>query len=78
MTKTGMLRHRQSVALLPTVKSDVDSIVEKTGLSKNRAIERAVEFYARWLNFQQNQGKVISLKVEDAKGDQKEVAVLLN
>jgi hypothetical protein len=71
-------RHRRSVSLVPQAKDTVDRIAEVKGISVNRAIEQAVEFYSNCLRVQeQEQGQIVGFMIQTHDGTQKHVHVLV-
>jgi hypothetical protein len=71
-------RHRRSVSLVPGAKDKVDRIAEVKGISVNRAIEAAVEFYSNCLRVEeQEDGQIVGFMLRTSDGSEKKVHVLV-
>lgn len=68
--------HRRSVSLVPQTKQYVENISAKEGVSGNRAIEKALEFYSKTLNLKED-GQIVSFTIRKSDGKEQSVAVLM-
>lgn len=73
-----MARHRRSVALSEEAKAHLDYISKVKGVSANRSIELAVEWYSRLLAIEEREGgKLIGFIIKPHDGGRNRLVYLL-
>jgi len=70
-------RHRRSVSLEPQAKEQVDQIAAMKGVSANRAIEKAVDFYSQYLKLQaREKGEIVGFVLQPPAGEKEVVHII--